>query len=62
VVFLGDFIMATKSILKNIVIKDKKSCRSLINALENAKGKTRKEVVFSRSYRTATEDDIDRIF
>ena len=54
--------MATKSILKNIVIKDKKSCRSLINALENAKGKTRKEVVFSRGYRTATEDDIDKIF
>ena len=54
--------MATKSILKNIVIKDKKSCCSLINALETAKGKIRKEVVFSRDYRTATEDDIDKIF
>lgn len=56
------FIMATKSILKNIVIKNKKSCCSLINALETAKGKIRKEVVFSRDYRTATEDDIDKIF
>ncbi|WP_204220831.1 hypothetical protein [Megamonas hypermegale] len=54
--------MATKSILKNIVIKDKKSCRSLINALENAKGKKRKEVIFSRGYKTATEEDIDKIF
>ena len=46
------FDMATKSILKNIVIKDKKSCSSLINALEGAKGKIAKEVNFSRSVRT----------
>lgn len=54
--------MSTKSILKNIIIKDKKSCRSLINALEYAQNKIKKEVVFSRGYRTATQDDMDKIF
>lgn len=43
--------MATKSILKNIVIKDKKSCRSLINALENAKGKKEKKLYFLEDIR-----------
>ena len=36
--------MATKSILKNVDIKDKKLAKSLITALENAKGKKAKDV------------------
>lgn len=54
--------MATKSILKNIIIKNKKSCWSLINALENSKGKKARKVTFSRGYSSATKDDISKIF
>lgn len=31
--------MATSSILKTVSIRDRKSARALVNALENAKGK-----------------------
>ena len=54
--------MATKSILKNVVIKDKKSCSSLVNALESAKGKRAKEVIYSRSVRTADDEMIKKMF
>ena len=36
--------MATKSFLKNIVIKDKKSAEAFVSALENAETKGRKNV------------------
>lgn len=36
--------MATKSILKQITIKDKKSCEMLANALDHAANKTGKTV------------------
>lgn len=42
--------MATKSILKNVDIKDKKLGKSLVIALENAAGKHSKEVTLSRTY------------
>ncbi len=42
--------MATKSILKNIDIKDKKLGKSLVIALENAAGKHAKDVQLSRTY------------
>ena len=42
--------MATKSILKNVDIKDKKLGKSLVIALENAAGKHIKEVQLSRRY------------
>lgn len=54
--------MATKSILKNIIIKNKKTCYSLINALENAQDKTAKKVNFSKGYYNASKEDIDKIF
>lgn len=54
--------MATKSILKNVVIKDKKSCSSLVNALESAKGKRAKEGVYSRFVRTADDEMIKKMF
>ena len=40
--------MATKSFLKNIVIRDKKSATAFIEALENAEGKKRKNVKIDR--------------
>lgn len=40
--------MATKSFLKNVIIKDKKSATAFIEALENAEGKNRKDVKFDR--------------
>lgn len=54
--------MATKSILKSIVIKDKKSSSSLINALENAEGKRSKDVSFSRAVRNADDEMIKKMF
>lgn len=54
--------MATKSILKNIALKDKKSITALVNALINAKDKSSKKVNFSRSVRTADDDMIQNIF
>lgn len=42
--------MATKSILKNVDIKDKKLGKSLVVALENASGKRAKDVQLSRTY------------
>ncbi len=54
--------MATKSILKSIVVKDKKSSSSLVNALESAKGKRAKTVNFSKSVRTADDEMIKKMF
>lgn len=54
--------MATKSILKNITIKDKATTRSLVNALENAGEKQAKEVEFSRGVRQADRDLIRTVF
>ena len=54
--------MATKSILKTIHIKKSKSVRSLVTALENAKGKNAKEVTMTRMYSTASRDEIRKMF
>ena len=54
--------MATKSILKNVDIKDKKLSKSLIVALESAKGKHGKEVTLSRTYSDVRGDKILEIF
>lgn len=54
--------MATKSILKSIVVKDKKSGSALVNALESAKGKHSKDVNFSKAVRTADDDMIKKMF
>ena len=40
--------MATKTFLKNITIKDKKSAEKFINALENAENKKAKKVVYNQ--------------
>ena len=54
--------MATKSILKEIRIRDRISARRLIAALENA-GKIREpNVTLSRTVSNATEEEIKRMF
>lgn len=43
--------MATKSILKNVDVKDRKLGKSLVVALESAAGKRAKDVQLSRTYK-----------
>ena len=50
--------MATKSVYKEIRVKDKKFCRSIVSALENAQRKRGNEVVLSKSVRTIPKDSI----
>lgn len=54
--------MATKSILKNVDIKDKKLGKSLIMALESAAGKHTKEVQLSRTYEDVKGEKLRSIF
>lgn len=53
--------MATKSILKNIDIRDKALGKSLVVALENAKGKKSKKVVLSKACREVQGEEIKKI-
>ena len=54
--------MATKSILKTIHIKQKKTALRLVQALENAKGKGEKDVIMTRGYSEASRDEIGKMF
>lgn len=55
--------MATKSFLKDIVIKDKKSATAFLSALENAEGKRRKEINYNIPVKTIKDDEtIRKIF
>jgi len=54
--------MATKSILKNIDIKNQRLGRAFASALENAENKTSKEVNFSKTCTTATRSQVKNIF
>lgn len=55
--------MATKSFLKNIVIKDRKSATAFLEALEHAEGKKRKKVVINEPVEMIEDDEvIKRIF
>lgn len=54
--------MATKSILKNVDIKDKKLARSFIYALEKSQEKKVSDVQLSRKCAEVTGDDIKRLF
>ena len=54
--------MATKSILKNVDVKDQRMGKSLVVALEQAKNKRSKNVVISRTYSDVKGDKIDEIF
>lgn len=54
--------MATKSILKNVTIKDKRSACLLVSALENASGKRSQPVQHQRPHSDASRDDIRKMF
>ena len=57
----GDF-MATKSILKNVTIRDKSLGRNFVNALENAKKSSCHNVKLSKKCVEMTNDDIAKVF
>ncbi len=54
--------MATKSLLKNVDIKDKKLGKSLVIALEHASNKRTAEVQLSRTYEDVRGEKLRRIF
>lgn len=54
--------MATKSILKNVDIKDKKLGTSLVVALENATRKKAKDVTLSHTYSDIHSEEINGFF
>ncbi len=55
--------MATKSFLKNIVIKDKKSATKFIDALEKAENKKVKKVKINKLSENVTDgEQIRKIF
>lgn len=54
--------MATKSILKNVNLKSKRSVRALANALENASGKYSRPVQRQRAVSDASREDIRKMF
>ena len=54
--------MATKSILKNVDIKSRNAALALVNALENARGKSSATPDKTRTFSTATRDEIRKMF
>lgn len=54
--------MATKSIYKDIRIKDRALCRNFVSALEHAEGKSSKKVILSKKVTTIRGDKIKEIF
>ena len=55
------FQMATKSILKSIVIKDSKSYRLLNSALLHAADVTPVEVTFSKTIKQVSRSDVRKV-
>ena len=49
--------MATKSFLKNVIIKDKKTASSFVSALENAEKRERKNVKIASSVKTIEDKE-----
>jgi len=54
--------VATKSFLKNIDIRNKRSCFKFVSALENAQNKSGEEVIMSKSVNIINKDDIKKFF
>ena len=50
ILYKGDDIMATTSILKNVEIQNQEQCMALITALEDAVVKKAKDVTLSKPY------------
>lgn len=54
--------VATKSVLKSVHIKDKKSAVRLVNAMEHAEGKRSQIVTHSRPFSDASREEIRKMF
>ena len=54
--------MATKSVLKSVMIKDRRAAHSLVKALENASGKQSQDVTMSRTCKELNKSDIQKMF
>ncbi len=54
--------MATKSIYKNVVIKDAQLKKNLVLALENAQNKTSKPVQMSKPCRNIKKEQVKEFF
>ena len=54
--------MATKSIYKNVVIKDAQLKKNFVLALENAQNKTSKQVQLSKPCRNLKKDQVKDFF
>ena len=54
--------MATKSILKNIYVKDFRGAQKLVNALENASGKKSQHVDMRRTSKELDKSEIQKLF
>lgn len=58
----GVIFMATSSITRNIVLRDKRLCQSLISALENASGKKGKQVTYKKPLEELKGQGIRNLF
>lgn len=56
------FLMATKSITKNVVMRTKPLARNFVHALENAEGKSSKEVVVDKTVHEIKGETLRKIF
>ena len=56
------FLMATKSITKNVVIRSKPLARNFVRALENAEGKSSKNVVVDKTVHEIKGDALREMF
>ncbi len=54
--------MSTNSLFNNIRVKDKKFCKTLVNAMETSKENNGKQVVFSKKIENLDSEKIKTIF
>ena len=54
--------MATKSIFKDVVVRDKDFGKRLARALEDAKGKKAKDVTISKMVREPKGEELKKLF
>lgn len=54
--------MATKSITKNVVIRDRAKCRSLLRALDGSSSSRAPVVSYQRPHSDMSTDDMKKIF
>ena len=54
--------MATKSILKNVTIRDRKNAEMLVNALEKAEAKKAKDIIAPKPFYAQLEDIQKMVF